>query len=267
MTDDTVLQILAFGSDHEHQHHHGHSLVEADVLERAHEYARASKATNTIKTHGSAWRAFCSWCRARGLQPLPARPETVAGYLAARAPELRPSSLQIHLSAIAQAHRLAGIDNPARHEVVKAVIAGIRRRHGTARVQKAAITVADLRSMLDVAGDDLRGLRDRALLLVGFTAGLRRSELVGLDVDDLDFRDGGLALMVKRSKTDQDGAGRVIPIGHGGHARTCPVVGVGDPYRKSFSRTRRLLARKGPRPRADLGSESSDRTRRARFRP
>src|SRR5690606_32410709 len=113
MPDTTALQIRAFDSDHEH------GLVEADVLDRAHEYARGSKATNTIRTYGSAWRAFCSWCRTRGLQPLPARPEAVAGYLAAGAPELRPSSLQIHLSAIAQAYRLAGFDNPARHEAVK----------------------------------------------------------------------------------------------------------------------------------------------------
>lgn len=220
MTDSTALQILAFDSDHER------GLVEAEVLDRAHEYARGSKARNTIKTYGSAWRAFCSWARARRLQELPARPDAVAGYLAARAHELRPSSLQIHLSAIAEAHKLAAFDNPCRHEAVKAVMAGIRRRHGTARVQKAAITVADLRGMLDVAGDDLRGLRDRALLLLGFTAGLRRSELVGLDVDDLDFRDQGIALRVKRSKTDQDGGGRMIPVGHGGHARTCPVVAV-----------------------------------------
>jgi site-specific recombinase XerD len=207
--------------------HHEHTgLVEAEVVKRTRAYVEASKAKNTRRTYGSAWRSFCSWCRARGLIELPAHPETVATYLADRAATLRPSSLNVHVSAISQAHKLAGVESPTTHEGVRAVVQGIRRTHGTASTPKDAITLNDLRAMLAVAGDDLRGKRDRAMLLVGFCGGLRRSELVGVNVGDLSFRNEGIALRIRRSKTDQQGVGRTIPLGFGASSATCPVLAV-----------------------------------------
>lgn len=208
------------------EHHEHAGLVEAEVIERARAYVEASKAANTRRTYGSAWRSFCRWCRARGLVELPARPETVATYLADKAATLRPSSLNVHVSAISQAHKLAGVESPTTHEVVRAVVQGIRRTHGTASAPKDAITLNDLRAMIAVAGNDLRGKRDRAILLVGFCGGLRRSELVGVNAGDLSFRNEGIALRIRRSKTDQQGAGRTIPLGFGSSSATCPVLAV-----------------------------------------
>lgn len=207
--------------------HHEHTgLVEAEVVERTRAYVEASKARNTRRTYGSAWRSFCRWCRTRGLVELPARPETVATYLADKAQALKPSSLNVHVSAISQAHKIVGVESPTSHEVVRAVVQGIRREHGTASSPKEAISLNDLRAMLAAAGDDLGGKRDRAMLLLGFCAGLRRSELVGVNVGDLSFRNEGIALRIRRSKTDQQGAGRTIPLGFGSSSSTCPVLAV-----------------------------------------
>lgn len=194
----------------------------AEHLQQARNYALHSKAGATRRAYASDWRHFNTWCSDRALPALPAEPTTVALYLAALADTLKPATLARRVTTIAEAHRTAGHPTPTDHAVVRAVLQGIRKTKGVAQKGKAPILTSDLLRMLARLPDDRQGRRDRALLLVGFAGAFRRSELVALDVDDLDFRTDGLVVNLRRSKTDQEGQGAqvAIPFGHGD---TCPV--------------------------------------------
>lgn len=200
------------------------------VAERARDYARNARAANTIRAYRSAWADFTSWCVAAARQALPADPDTVALYLTSLADGgLKTSTMQVRLSAISQAHKAAQLETPTRSATVSVVWSGIRRTLGTAQEGKAPTLVEDLRSMV-AAMTPRRGqawrmleLRDRALLLLGFAGAFRRSELVAIDVDDLDVSRAGVVIRQRRSKTDQEGQGRRIGIPNGSRADTCPV--------------------------------------------
>jgi len=199
-------------------------LVSVDLVEAARAFAAASKAPRTRKAYRAAWGTFVAWCEAQGLQALPAAPRTVAAFLAARAKEgRRVSTLEQALAAISQAHQAAGLPSPRSAAEVREVLRGIRRTLGVAPLQKNPILVDDLRRMVATLPDDLLGLRDRAMLLVGFAGAFRRSELVGLDVGDLVFTLDGLEVTLRRSKTDQEGQGRKLGIPYGSTAGVCPV--------------------------------------------
>ena len=118
-------------------------------------------------------------------------------------------------------------NNPCQSALVKATLQGLRRKHGTAQKQAKALTREDLFAMLDHLGDSMKNSRDRALLLLGFAGGFRRSEVVGLDVADIEHVRQGIIITLRHSKTDQEGAGRKIGIPHG-RTRHCPVAAVTD---------------------------------------
>jgi integrase len=191
-------------------------------------YSAAGVAGNTQRTYRSAWRRFESWCSSQQLQALPAAPYTCAAYLADRASELRPSSLSVHLAAIAQAHTAAGFPSPTSSGEVSTVLKGVRREHGTAPEKKAAVTPTQLRTLVLGLGTTANDLRDRALLLLGFCGGFRRSELVGLDVRDVEFRDEGMLVTLRAGKTDQERQGRVVAIEYGVRPETCAGTALED---------------------------------------
>lgn len=191
-------------------------------------YCAAGTSNNTTRAYSSAWRSFEGWCARRGLTSLPALPLTVAAYLADRASELRPSSLGVHVAAIRQGHRARGYDSPTSSSEVLGVIKGVRREHGVAPQKKAAITPGEIIRVMGQLGTRPRDRRDRALLLLGFCAGFRRSELVGLDVVDVIFRDEGLLVQMRRSKTDQEQQGRIVAVEYGTSAETCPGSALED---------------------------------------
>lgn len=190
---------------------------------RAAEYVVAAKAANTLRAYRSDWREFSAWAAWRQLEPLPATPETVALYLTDLADAAKTSTIARRLAAIAQAHRAAGFPTPTDDPSLKAVWAGIRRVHGTATDGAAPLTVGLLRRVAEALPDGLPGFRDRVLLLVGFAGALRRSELVALDIEDIEHRPDGLVLRIRRSKTDPEGAGRFVGIPYGSNPATCPV--------------------------------------------
>lgn len=199
----------------------------APELASAKSYAAASRAENTRRAYASDLSAFRSWCAERGLCALPAEPGTVALYVAHMADcGRKAATIGRALVAISQAHKLAGHDSPRGHRAVREVMAGIRRTIGTVQKGKAPLPVSVLRTAAGEGREDRIGLRDRALLVLGFAGGFRRSEIVSLDAADLDFRAEGLVVTLRRSKTDQEGAGRVVALPYGSNPGTCPVRAV-----------------------------------------
>jgi len=194
----------------------------------AHDYLAASRAPATRLAYRRQWRAFEVWCGSRGISALPAEPSAVALYATALAKAGRKvATIEQAFAAIAAAHRAAGHPNPRDNASVAAVAAGIRRDLGVAQVQKAPVLTDDLRRMVGGLPATLKGARDRALLLLGFAGGFRRSELVALNARDLTFdAEGRLTVVLRRSKTDQEGAGRKIGVPFGSNPRTCPVRAV-----------------------------------------
>ena len=194
-----------------------------EALELASDFAKASKAQATQAAYGSDFRIFESWCRARGLSALPGSAESLCAFLADQASlGKRASTLGRRLAAIRYFHRAAGYDTPTADEKVKATLSGIRRTIGAAPVRKKAATSDIVLGMVGGKGQSLRELRDRAILLLGFAGAFRRSELVALDVVDIEWTAEGALITIRRGKTDQEGLGRKVGIPHGEIA--CPVA-------------------------------------------
>lgn len=189
----------------------------------AREFARQSKAENTLRGYQSDWRDFCKWCEAHTLCPLPANPEAVAEYIAECAQRLKVGSIQRRLNSIAEAHKAMGLESPTHTASVRNTLKGIRRVKGTAPAQKSAALTDDIRAMAEATAAGIIGVRDRALILLGFAGAFRRSELVTLDAADCLFSRDGLTITLRRSKTDQDGQGRKLGIPYASNPETCPV--------------------------------------------
>lgn len=207
------------------------------LADTARNYARAAASENTLRAYAKDWAHFARWCRIRGAEPLPPSPELVGLYIAdmaapqgqgkTRPPALSVASIERRLSGLVWNYQQRGtaLDRKNRH--IASVLAGIRRQHARPPVQKEAILAEDIRAMVATLPHDLRGLRDRAILLIGFAGGLRRSEIVSLDrhKDDtidsggwVDILDKG-AVITLRGKTGW----REVEIGRGSTDQTCPV--------------------------------------------
>jgi site-specific recombinase XerD len=201
----------------------GADIVPLPLSEQVREFIRASKAENTLRGYQSDWKDFCGWCEGRGVEALPANPEAVAAYIAECAGRLKVGSIQRRLNAIAEAHKAVGLESPTHTGIVRNTMKGIRRTLGTAPVQKTAALTDDIRAMVEQTDAGLIGVRDRALILLGFAGAFRRSELVSLTVEDCSFGKDGLTVILRRSKVDQCGEGRKIGIPYGSNPETCPV--------------------------------------------
>lgn len=193
----------------------------AEEIEAARAYRARSKAANTMRAYESDWRQFEEWCWQRALEPLPALPEAVATWLAALAQAGRAdSTIARHLAAIAWRHRQAGEVAPQHRDprgVIADTLAGIRREHRARPTnKKSAILAMDLARMIAaVEGQGSRAIRDRAVMALGLAAALRRSELVALQLADLELVREGLKLTIRHSKTDQEGQGQIIAVPSG----------------------------------------------------
>lgn len=184
------------------------------ISDGARAFVRASKADATIRAYQSDMRAFTAWCIEHGRQALPASPVTVADYLAAEARAGRKAAtLNRRAAAIRFAHKAADLPLPGDSELVASVVKGIRREIGTAQKPVAPATAEVVSAFLaHVPRDTLKGKRDRALILLGFAGAFRRSELVALNAEDIAMSAGGLDVTIRRSKTDQEGAGALVAI-------------------------------------------------------
>ena len=213
------------------------SLAGSGALDRlvdtARDFARAAASDNTLKAYAKDWDAFTRWCRLRGAEVLPPAPALIGLYIAdlaapaGKTPALSVASIERRLSGLSwgYAQRGENLDRKDRH--IATVLAGIRRKHARPPAQKEAILPEHLRAMLATLPHALRGLRDRALLLIGFAGGLRRSEIVSLDHGKEDTPDSGGwveilddgVLIRLRGKTGW----REVEIARGSSDATCPV--------------------------------------------
>lgn len=189
-----------------------------EISERVLEYVRESLAESTRIAYKSDLSHFECW----GGQ-IPASPEMVANYLAAFADDLSIASLNRRLAALSKAHQARGLPTPTTTELVKATVRGLKRIKGVAQRQAQPLIKEDLILALEATGERLKDVRDRALLLLGFAGGFRRSELVGLNCADVEVVRQGIVIHLRRSKTDQNGEGRKIGIPHA-RGRWCPVA-------------------------------------------
>ena len=199
-----------------------------DTARKADDYARHARAENTKRAYRSDWADFSAWCSAHGLAPITAAPSTVRLYLVELADRCKVATLRRRLASVSKAHQVAGHPSPSTAPDVRETFAGIRRALGTAPTAKAAATVDLLRRMVEDLNGSPAGLRDRALLLLGFVGAFRRSELVGLNVEDLAPVREGLLVTLRRSKTDQEGKGRRGPSASA-HARRRVPFGPSKP--------------------------------------
>jgi integrase len=195
----------------------GRSAELEALAARAAVYATRARGDGTRRVYRSAWRGYAAWCASLGREPLAGDPDLIAMYATRRADEnVAISTLRVDLAAIRTAHLLAGVALDMRHPRLAMVIEGITRGRGTRPTRQAAPTVPDVLRLLLAAcpsPDTALGARDRAMLLLGFGAALRRSELVALQLRDIEPVPGrGLRVLVRRSKTDQHGQGHDIAV-------------------------------------------------------
>lgn len=182
-------------------------------------------AQNTKRAYETDWNHFVQWCTERSVSYLPTTNQIVALYIQDLADSgYKASTIQRRMSAINTKHKEAGHDPiSTRFEPLHKVWQGIKNTIGTAQKGKAAAVLDDIKAMVDTLDDRMIGIRDRALLLLGFAGAFRRSELVALNVEDVEFVQEGIVATIRRSKTDQEGQGHKVAIPYGSHIETCPV--------------------------------------------
>ncbi len=180
-------------------------------------YIEAGIAPATRRAYRADLEHFAAWGGT-----VPSTDAQLAGYLATHASVLAVATLVRRLAAISVAHEAHGLPNPVRSPLVRATMRGIRRERGSAQRQAKPLLRDDLFAVLGAMGGSLKDIRDRALLLIGFAGGFRRSELIAINCTDIERVRQGVIIMLHRSKTDQDGVGRKVGVPLG-RSKFCPV--------------------------------------------
>jgi len=190
---------------------------------------QSSKATNTVRAYRSDFNDFGLFCAQNGFKSLPSEPKIVSLYLTyLSTKEAKISTLKRRLVSIGVIHRLKGHYLDTKHPSIIENIMGIKRRKGSIQKSKKPILISHLKQLINVIdeqkNEDIKKLRDRSIILIGFSGGFRRNEIVSLDYDDLDFVEEGLKIQIRRSKTDQFGEGSVKALPYFDSSKYCPVI-------------------------------------------
>lgn len=194
------------------------------LLAKSRAYQDAADAPATLKAYNADYARFVAWCTKHEFTAMPATPETVGAYLAAAGEGYAAQTLRRRVAAIARACGVAGHPLDVKHPAIRETLRGIARRHGQPARRSAALTTDEIKRLCETCDETHAGQRDRALFLLGFAGALRRSEIVGLDVEDVKWTRSGLTLLIKRSKTDKAGEGTEIAIPRGAGRGTCAVA-------------------------------------------
>ncbi len=195
----------------------------ARALARSAAYRQDADAKSTLKAYKSDYAHFKRWCQENGFEAKRPTPEIVAAYLADCGEGYTLSTLRRRVAAIRHFCDTRNYKLDTRARIVRETLRGIARNHGEPSRRAAALTIDEVRRLCDVCDNTLAGQRDRALFLVGFAGALRRSELVCIKVEDVEWTSTGMIVLLTRSKTDKEGRGAEISISAGAHEATCPV--------------------------------------------
>jgi len=194
---------------------------------------QSSKASNTVRAYKSDFKDFGLFCAQNGFNSLPSEPKIVSLYLTyLSTKEAKISTLKRRLVSIGVIHKLKGHYLDTKHPSIIENIMGIKRRKGSIQNGKKPLLISNLKLIIDVIDkqnkEKIKKLRDRTLILIGFSGGFRRNEIVALDYDDLDFVPEGLKINIRRSKTDQFGEGMIKALPYFDSSQYCPVVSLKD---------------------------------------
>jgi integrase len=231
------------------------------LLAKSRAYQDAADAPATLKAYGADYARFAAWCEKHEFPSMPATPETVGAYLAAAGEGYAMPTLRRRVAAIARASGMAGHPLDTKHPAIRETLRGISRRHGQPARRAAALTIEEIKQLSDTCDASLMGLRDRALFLVGFAGALRRSELVGLDVENVKWTREGVTLLIVRSKSDKVGEGAEISIPRGTSATTCPVTALRAWVKTADIKTGPVFRKVNRAGRAQRGRLSADAVR------
>jgi site-specific recombinase XerD len=190
---------------------------------------QSSKANNTVRAYKSDFNDFGLFCAQNGFKSLPSEPKIVSLYLTyLSTKEAKISTLKRRLVSIGVIHRIKGHYLDMKHPSIIENIMGIKRRKGIVQNAKKPILISHLKSLINVIdqqkNEDIKKLRDRSIILIGFSGGFRRNEIVSLNYEDLDFVEEGLKIQIRRSKTDQFGEGSIKAIPYFDKSKYCPVI-------------------------------------------
>jgi len=190
-----------------------------------------SKANNTIRAYKSDFNDFGLFCAQNGFKSIPSDPKIVSLYLTHLSTKnLKMSTLKRRLVSIGVMHKLKGHYLDTKHPSIIENIMGIKRRKGSIQKGKKPLLINNLKQIINVIDDEnieeIKKLRDRSIILIGFSGGFRRKEIVSLDYEDLDFVEEGLKISLKRSKTDQFGEGSTKGLPYFDKSQYCPVVSI-----------------------------------------
>ena len=186
-----------------------------------------SKAHNTLRAYNADFKDFSAFCAKNGLNSLPSEPKIVSIYLTYLSSFSKYSTLKRRLASIKVVHKLKGHYIDTKHPIIIENLMGIKRKMGVKQIAKKPLLINDLKVIINVIDQEKNGLKrlqNKALLLVGFAGGFRRSELVSIEYDDLDFVTEGVKIVIKRSKTDQTGQGMIKAIPYFDNKTYCPVT-------------------------------------------
>ena len=206
---------------------------------------RNSKSANTLRAYESDYKDFSLFCAKNNFSSLPADPKILSLYLTHLSQTSKFSTLKRRIASISVIHKIKGHYIDTKHPVIRENLLGIKRVKGSNQKAKKPILINDLTQIIDTISkaniQEIRKARDKALLLVGFAGGFRRSELVALDNDDVEFVREGVKIFVKRSKTDQSGEGMTKAIPSFDNAYYCPVLHLQDWMAKGKSKNKKIF--------------------------
>ncbi len=191
-------------------------------------YLKNSKANNTLRAYKSDFKDFGAFCSKHGLSSLPSEPKIVSLYLTHLSKKSKISTLRRRLVSISVVHKLKGHYLDTKHPIIIENLMGIKRIKGSMQKGKKPILISHLKSIINVIDEskieDIKKLRDKTIILVGFGGGFRRSELISIDHDDLEFVPEGLKITIRKSKTDQFGEGMIKGLPYFTNEKYCPVA-------------------------------------------
>jgi len=191
-----------------------------------------SKSANTLRAYQADFKDFSAFCAKNGLNSMPTEPKILSIYLTHLSSKSKFSTLKRRIASISVIHKMKGHYLDTKHPIIMENLHGIRRIRGTYQKSKKPILINDLKAIInkidEINQPEKKKFRDKALILIGFSGGFRRSELVNIDYDDLEFVSEGVKIFIKRSKTDQSGEGMVKAIPYFDNKLYCPVTKLKD---------------------------------------